>query len=227
MTYLSLDTSSNAGSIALEKGGKILYINYFDSLITHSETLMPSINEAFKLAKIKAQDIDAILLANGPGSFTGLRIGLATAKGIAYPHKIPILPFYTLEANAINYMNKGKPILSIIDAKMDEIYLSLYDEHLNEISSPCCFSYPELQFFLEEKKLDNFFLCGDKPDSLIKIFKQNKINYFEQTGILSLKICTSLFSLMSLRKICPEWNNEAYAALEPFYVRKSIAQIRK
>ena len=89
------------------------------------------------------------------------------------------------------------------------------------------FFLPRIAVFFRREKLDNFFLCGDKPDSLIKIFKQNKINYFEQTGILSLKICTSLFSLMSLRKICPEWNNEAYAALEPFYVRKSIAQIRK
>lgn len=224
---LAIDTSSNAGSIALQKDGKVVYINYADSLTTHSETLMPHINEAFKTAQIKPKDLDAILLANGPGSFTGLRIALATAKGIAYPHKIPILPFYTLEANAVNFIKQGKHILSIVDAKMDELYLALYDESLKEIIPPTCCSYGQAVDIIQKELTSNLILCGDKPDKLLNSLKENNICFSLPAGIADLKICTALFALQDIHNKPLIWDAEAFAELEPFYVRKTIAQINK
>ncbi|HOD55322.1 MAG TPA: tRNA (adenosine(37)-N6)-threonylcarbamoyltransferase complex dimerization subunit type 1 TsaB, partial [Candidatus Cloacimonadota bacterium] len=132
MLYLAIDTSANSGSIALEKDGKIIFVFYTDIQITHSERLMPQIEQAFKVNNLSAKDLDAVLLSNGPGSFTGIRIGLATAKGICYAHQIPLIPFNTLEMHAVNAIHRNHLILSVIDAKMNEIYASLYDENLTE-----------------------------------------------------------------------------------------------
>ena len=77
---LALDTSQSSGSIALSEAGKLLYSAYFDIRVTHSETLMPAIDSALKVCGKSPQDLVELLVCIGPGSFTGLRIGLATVK---------------------------------------------------------------------------------------------------------------------------------------------------
>ena len=82
MNILALSTTSSSGSIAIYKEDHISYINHLDIKITHSERLLPQIDAGLKNSKIGIPDIDLVAIANGPGSFTGVRIGLATAKGV-------------------------------------------------------------------------------------------------------------------------------------------------
>ena len=79
MISLAIDTSNSSGSIALMKNRELLFSSFFNIKITHSETLMPEIDRALSLCNLETTDLDEILIAIGPGSFTGLRIGLATA----------------------------------------------------------------------------------------------------------------------------------------------------
>ncbi|HNQ44051.1 MAG TPA: tRNA (adenosine(37)-N6)-threonylcarbamoyltransferase complex dimerization subunit type 1 TsaB, partial [Candidatus Cloacimonadota bacterium] len=115
---LALDSSQSAGSLALMDAGRLVYSAWFDIRITHSETLMPQLDAAFKLCGYSQKDLSGIVLCNGPGSFTGLRIGLATAKGIAFGLGIPVTTFNSLQLAALNCLPAGTNILALIDAKM-------------------------------------------------------------------------------------------------------------
>ena len=86
---------------------------------------MTQIDFGLRQSGITLEELDLITLTNGPGSFTGIRIGLATAKGLSFGRKIPLLPFNTLEILAFNVWGSCLPILPFIDAKMDEVYAAL------------------------------------------------------------------------------------------------------
>jgi tRNA threonylcarbamoyladenosine biosynthesis protein TsaB len=227
MLYLAIDTSANSGSIALEKDGKIIFVFYTDIQITHSERLMPQIEQAFKVNNLSAKDLDAVLLSNGPGSFTGIRIGLATAKGICYAHQIPLIPFNTLEMHAVNAIHRNHLILSVIDAKMNEIYASLYDENLTEKLAPQCCPVDKLIEDLKKLNISQVILCGDIMEALTIKLTENHIHFHLLAKHQNLNMVTSLFTLFELRQIKPEWDMQAFSDLEPYYVRSSLAQINK
>ncbi len=227
MLYLAIDTSANSGSIALEKDGKIIFAYYTDIQITHSERLMPQIQQAFEVNQLCAGDLDAVLLSNGPGSFTGIRIGLATAKGICYAHQIPLIPFNTLEMHAINAIGRKRRILSVIDAKMNEVYAALYDENLNEILPPQSCSVEKLTDELKDKKADNLIICGDLMDNLCNRLQESHIAYDTLPAHHNMNICTALFTLREYKQILPQWDQIGFSELEPYYVRSSLAQINK
>ena len=133
MNLLAIDTSSTSGSIAISANNKIEYLQYLDLKITHSERLMPQISFGLKQCKLSIGNIDAILISNGPGSFTGLRIGLSTAKGLSYADKIPIIPFDTLEMLAINLYGNQNNIAVFNDAKMGEVYAGIFSPKMEKI----------------------------------------------------------------------------------------------
>ncbi|HRY84152.1 MAG TPA: tRNA (adenosine(37)-N6)-threonylcarbamoyltransferase complex dimerization subunit type 1 TsaB, partial [Candidatus Cloacimonadota bacterium] len=114
---LALDCSQNYGSLALLEAGVLIYSAYFDLRVTHSETLLPALDHALKLLGKKPAELEAILLSNGPGSFTGLRIGLATAKGLALGLQIPIYPYDSLQMMAVAALGMNSSILVAVDAK--------------------------------------------------------------------------------------------------------------
>ena len=93
---------------------------------THSETLLPMIDEVMKSAELTVQDMDAIAIAAGPGSFTGLRIGAATAKGLALSIDKPIIPVKTCEGLAFNLWGASGLVCPIIDARRNQVYTGLY-----------------------------------------------------------------------------------------------------
>ena len=89
MKVLGIETSALSASAALTENGKVLSEAYINIGLTHSQTLMGLIDDCLKSAGTAISDIDAIAVASGPGSFTGIRIGIATAKGLAEPNNIP------------------------------------------------------------------------------------------------------------------------------------------
>ena len=100
MITLALDTSSRACSAAVTKDGVLLSEGYLNNGMTHSRTLLPLIESALENASLGFGDLERIAVSTGPGSFTGLRIGLSMAKGIAFVRQLPCVPVSTLEAPA-------------------------------------------------------------------------------------------------------------------------------
>ncbi|MCK4325357.1 tRNA (adenosine(37)-N6)-threonylcarbamoyltransferase complex dimerization subunit type 1 TsaB [bacterium] len=126
MIVLSMDTSTRTGSVAVvEKSGLIAEYN-LNIAETHTSRLMPMIDQVLRDARFTIKEMDAIAVGLGPGSFTGLRIGIATAKGLAMALNKPIVGIPTLDALAHNLSSAPGLICPILDAKRGEIYTALY-----------------------------------------------------------------------------------------------------
>ena len=133
MKILALSTSSNVCSVALlEDNICIKELNICNER-THSEKLMPLIEDLFNVTGFSLSDISLICCDNGPGSFTGIRIGVATAKALAEAKNIPVLACSSLEALAYNVPNSDY-ICSIIDARNNQVYAAIFDKNYNKIS---------------------------------------------------------------------------------------------
>ncbi len=124
---MALDTSHLKGSVSVGRGNEILCEVVFDAADTHSATLMPAVDRCLKMAGVEVKDIDAFSVVKGPGSFTGLRIGLATVKAFASVRKRPVASLNSLEvlAAALPFANGG--VMPLIDARRGEVYGGIYD----------------------------------------------------------------------------------------------------
>ena len=100
MKILGVDSTATAASAAVYCDGKILSLNYSNTGLTHSQTLMPMIDNVLKTAGVNIRDIDYFAVSNGPGSFTGVRIGVSAVKGMAQPIMKKCVPVSTLEVIA-------------------------------------------------------------------------------------------------------------------------------
>ncbi len=121
----ALDASGRTSSVCLVSEGQIIYEELLDEGLTHSETLLPQVQRALQATGFSAADIASFAVTNGPGSFTGLRIGLALVKGLAFPQDIPVTPVSTLEAMARATGESGL-LLSAINARRGEVYWAAF-----------------------------------------------------------------------------------------------------
>lgn len=126
MKILALDSSSKAVSTAFVDDGKLI-CEYFGNLnTTHSQTLMPMLSSLLGTCGLTIANADAIAVTNGPGSFTGLRIALAAAKGLATAACKPVLPISTLESLAFNLAGADGFICPVMDARREQVYTALF-----------------------------------------------------------------------------------------------------
>ena len=131
MRILALDSSGLVASVAIVEAGPVeqetiaeYTVNYKK---THSQTLLPMLDEVAKMIELDMESIDAIAVAAGPGSFTGLRIGSATAKGLGLALKKPLIHIPTLEALAYNLCGTDKIVCPIMDARRGQVYTGIYE----------------------------------------------------------------------------------------------------
>jgi len=220
LNILALSTTSSSGSIAIYKENHISYINHLDIKITHSERLLPQIDAGLKNSKIGISDIDLVTIANGPGSFTGLRIGLATAKGICMAHNIPLLPINTLELLANNVAHSNRNILALIDARMSEVYAALYSSDL-EILIQGTNAKP-IDFFKIIK--DPVIIVGDGAKEFKKEILDSGIDHTFCLEHQNIPLASTLISIALKNKI-PNYDFESISELEPYYLRKSQAEL--
>ena len=126
MRTLAVETATLAGSAALLEGGQVIGQSLLDIALTHSERLMAMVDRLLQDCGWDIADVDALAVSIGPGSFTGLRVGIATVKGLAMAHGLPVAPVPTLDALACNLPFADAPVCPLLDARKGEVYLSLY-----------------------------------------------------------------------------------------------------
>ena len=126
MLILSLDTSTLVGSTAITRDDDIVAESCINVQRTHAERLLPAIKRMLEECGLSFSQIDAVAVTEGPGSFTGLRIGMATAKGICFAADKPIVGISTLAALAQNLAFARHPVCPVLDAKKKQVYCGLY-----------------------------------------------------------------------------------------------------
>lgn len=126
MKILGIDSSGIVASVAVTEGDTLLAEYTVNYKKTHSQTLLPMLDEVAKMTELDLDTIDAIAVAAGPGSFTGLRIGSATAKGLGLALKKPLIPVPTADALAYNLYDVKGLICPIMDARRNQVYTGIY-----------------------------------------------------------------------------------------------------
>jgi len=123
---LALETSAVTASAAVTEDDRLLAQSFQNSGLTHSATLMPMVSDLLKNTGLALQDMDVIAVAAGPGSFTGVRIGVAAAKGLAWPEDKPCAPCSTLESMAWQCAHVGGEICAAMDARRNQVYCARF-----------------------------------------------------------------------------------------------------
>lgn len=156
MKLIALDSSGLTASAAIWEDGALLAEYTVNYKKTHSQTLLPMLDELKKMTELDLNSVDAIAVAAGPGSFTGLRIGSATAKGLGLALQIPIVPVPTVDALAYNYYGaaRGDFICPLMDARRGQVYTGIYTFEPEPAKGPLSYRmvihYPQSAVMLSE-----------------------------------------------------------------------------
>ena len=127
MKILGLDSSGLVASVALVEDSELVAEYTTNYKKTHSQTLLPMLDELRNMIELDMHTVDAIAIASGPGSFTGLRIGSATAKGLGLALEIPLVEVPTLEGLAWNLYGTEKIVCPVMDARRNQVYTAAYE----------------------------------------------------------------------------------------------------
>jgi len=131
---LSIETSTTNCSVSLSRKGKLLIVKEdYDKNYSHAERLHVYIDDVLKQAKVSVNDVDAIAISKGPGSYTGLRIGVSSAKGLCFALNKPLISIPTLESLAHQVTNHDGVIVSMLDARRLEVYAAIFDSNYVQI----------------------------------------------------------------------------------------------
>ena len=163
MTILAIETSAKSVSAAVVENGVPLASAYQNMGLTHSRTLMPLVDGMLSAAGLRVQDMDLLAAANGPGSFTGLRIGVSALKGLAWALEKPCCGVSTLAAMARNLAHMEGLIICAMDARRNQVYNALFLAHDGVLTRQCPDRAIGLAELAEEKKNrpEPKFVVGD------------------------------------------------------------------
>ena len=162
MKILALDTSSQAASCALLEDERPIGSFYIDAKLTHSQTILPMVENVLSACQQKLSDVDLFVVSNGPGSFTGLRIGTAAVKGMAHALNKPCIGLSTLEGLAYNMIGHSGIVCAVMDARCNQVYTALFDldDNMRRITEDMAIPLTELQEILKNQE-KNVVLVGD------------------------------------------------------------------
>jgi len=156
MKVLGIETSTGSGSVAVLEGDKVLGEFFLNLGPTHSEKLLPMLDWLLKEVGVEKNEIEGIAVSKGPGSFTALRVGISTAKGLAFSLGIPVVGVSSLEVLARNLLYTPLYIYSLIDAKKKEVYAALFrysDTNLNRITDDILISPDDICEMISERTI--------------------------------------------------------------------------
>ncbi len=225
MKILALDTSGQNCSVAIIDEEKVICDFNLSIGTTHSETLLPMIDEVCKSSKIDLQAIDVLACSIGPGSFTGLRIGIATIKGFALAQNKKVIGVSTLEALAHNIANFDGIICSVLDAKNNNVYAGIFKYENDKLVLQDDYITEDLDTLINilQSKKQKIMFVGDGATS----FKENFKNAFDGNAFFApLHLNNQLSSSVAKAALerALEDDFDEVDTLNPMYLKKSQAE---
>ncbi len=172
MLILALDSSAAPASVALLEDGKILSEFYINTKQTHSQTLMPMVESVLKLTNKTLDDVTCMAVSAGPGSFTGVRIGVSCVKGLSMTRNIPCAGVSTLRAMAENARQLTGIVCAVMDARCGQVYNALFRAESGKLTRLCDDRALPIAELLEECKTftEKIYLVGDGAELCYKTF---------------------------------------------------------
>lgn len=224
MRALGVDTSTMTAGVGIVEDGEILVDLKFDVRVTYSEILMPTIDLAFRTVGMKINDLDGFAISIGPGSFTGLRIGLSTVKGLCSGSKKPLAAIPSLDALASHSLYCRHQVAPLLDAKKDQVYAAIYDTSDGELKREggyMAVSVEELASRISKKTL--FVGPG------ARLYRKELTHLLEENACFapsdqSFPSGASVARMGISKLACGE--TEDIANLEPLYIRMSEAELK-
>ena len=217
MNIFAMDTSSLTATVAVLTDEKLLGEFSVSNKLTHSQTIMPMTDTLLKTLSMTLDDIDVFAVSVGPGSFTGLRIGMATVKTFAQALDKPIIGVSSLAGVAHNFSFTDAVICPMMDARRNEVYNSLY-KNGKEIVSPRALHIDEL---LEELKNEKVIFAGDAVLVHADKLKNNENWTIAPQHLLLPKASSLAYEALEKAK---NGNFDDLYTLNPVYLRKSQAE---
>jgi tRNA threonylcarbamoyladenosine biosynthesis protein TsaB len=225
LPILALDTSTLVSSVAIASPEKLIAELILQTKLTHSEVLMPHIEQILAMTKIKQVDLTGIAVSIGPGSFTGLRIGLATAKSMAYALNLPIVGVSTLAALAYHYPIPNIYIAPMLDAQKGNVYTALYrweNGILQEVQAP---EVKTFESVLQEGQLLDLpvVFVGDTAQKQALAIAEAGGNVMLAMSHLVMPRAANV-AMLGLSEFA-KGNTDHVMQLEPVYIRRSEAEV--
>ena len=181
MNILALESTAKTASVAILTNGEVRYCAQADNGLTHSKLLLPMVEDALKNCSLTAKDIDVFAATAGPGSFTGVRIGAAVLKGLAFGADKPCVSISTLESLAMNLVPLKGIYCPVMDARRDQVYTALFryeNGSLTRLTKDSAMSFEELSDLLMQKyNGEPFYLCGDGAGVISPFFTQKGLPF--------------------------------------------------
>ncbi len=178
MKILAVDSSAKACSVAIIDDNRILGSFFINTALTHSQTLVPMIDSLLINTNTKLDSIDCFAVSAGPGSFTGVRIGVSAIKGMAMPLNKPCIAVSTLEAMAYNVIDRDCVVCSVMDARCNQVYNALFritDGVITRLCDDRALSILDLADELKDYN-ENIILVGDGAELCYNSFKELNID---------------------------------------------------
>lgn len=225
MSILAIDTSTQVSSVAVASEERLSAELIMQAKLTHSETLMPHIEKVLQMAHLPKGGLSGIAVSIGPGSFTGLRIGLATAKAMAYALDIPLVSVSTLQALACHFPVSGIKLVSMIDAQKGNAYRESYRWEEGKLAIVEPLDVVSVQDFLAgyDDAKEPVILLGDAVRKKIKGKQELPASVRFAPVHLSMPRAANV-AMLGLQKLaCGDTAN--LMNLEPMYIRRSEAEV--
>ncbi|APQ17859.1 tRNA (adenosine(37)-N6)-threonylcarbamoyltransferase complex dimerization subunit type 1 TsaB [Maribacter hydrothermalis] len=219
---LNLETSSTNCSVCVSKGGEILAIKELNSAnYSHAEKLHIFIEDVLIEASLKIEDLKAVAVSKGPGSYTGLRIGVSAAKGLCYALGIPLISISTLKSMASQVtIKKGEVSIPVLDARRMEVYSAVFDENLKEIRETKAELIDENSFkeFINSKHVH---FLGSGAEKIRELFPLEAITYHCEIVPSAKEMVPIAWSKYQQKDF------EDVAYFEPYYLKDFVLQTKK
>ena len=220
---LNLETSSTNCSVCLAKDGVILAMKELNSEnYSHAEKLHVFIEEVMNEAALKMQDLEAIAVSKGPGSYTGLRIGVSAAKGLCYALDVPLVSVSTLKsmASQLKSVDEDALVIPVLDARRMEVYSAVFDNHLNQVRETKAEIIDE-QSFEEYIGSTSVHFLGSGAEKIKGIFNSDNLTFH-----LDVVPSAKEMALISFDKFKNK-DFEDVAYFEPYYLKDFVLQTKK
>lgn len=218
---LNIETSTKNCSVCLAKDGEVVALREInDANYSHAEKLHPFIDEVLKEANLKISDIDAFAVSKGPGSYTGLRIGVSAAKGLCFASDKPLISIDTLKALAHSISIEDGVIIPLLDARRMEVYSSVFDVDYHQVREIKAEIIDENSFvnFLEN---GNVYFLGDGSEKCKSIINHKNAQFMDDQFPSSEQMAQ-----LSYKKFkTSDFEDVAY--FEPFYLKNFVAGVQK